>query len=194
MATIIKNRQGVPVAITCPVCGKNKPIKDYQTVDGWADRCSKCKKDEWVLMYVDKPESASWDDVYMEPCVPHHGLCEGGKWTNRFENGKPVFTGQTCYACKGLGKQTYRDVLRNASYWEWDAYNVCMKDEQGDVMLTDKQMQQADTRCQVCGIKPLIINDGVCANCKDDPELVDAMNNHGQDEEKLDLGVDLGVF
>lgn len=131
MANIIKNRDGKPVALKCPVCLKNKPIQEfvdftYTDEEGkkrtqWHTQCEKCQKDAWVLSIVNKPNDKDWDDVCPthDPCIPHHGVCSGGAWTNKFLNGEPVFNGHECVACNGTGKQTYRDRLRNASYWEW---------------------------------------------------------------------------
>jgi len=163
MANIIE-RDGVPVAITCPVCQKNRAISDFRDNGAWLMMCKSClekrQKDEWVLQRVNKPESKGWDDVAMDPCVSTRGLCRNGEWTNRFENGEPIFKGLYCVQCEGKGVQTYRDVLRNASYNEWDAYRACMADEpETDSERTSREHQEEQQsygapNCGVCGQYP----------------------------------------
>lgn len=189
MANIIM-KDGKPVAITCPVCNKNRAIAEFRDAGGWLDKCKKCQTDEWVLMYVNKPKDASWDDVYMDPCVPTIGHCQGGHWTNRWDGGRWVFSGQTCFACNGTGKQTYRDVLRNASYWEWDALKAVMADE-------------ASARDEHCPVYKDGATRAQCDQCsKDhDPDHTPCMEQEMHEEEgleiseqELDLGVDVSEF
>jgi hypothetical protein len=89
------------IVIKCPECNKLRNAQSFRENGEWIPKCSYCRNRQ------------SFEEGLDEEVMD----CGGCGGTGRYVNPVNHWTG-VCYRCKGKGKQSRRDIMRNQTYDE----------------------------------------------------------------------------